>query len=320
MKKLYLKNSGIPVLFAVLFVSAFFTSCQKKEDGLRFMVFGDMPYHLPDDYERLDNVVRSLNQTDPEFTVFVGDLKAGSVPCSDEALQEMRDYFEKFTHPLIYTPGDNDWTDCHREKAGAYDPEERLVKLREIFFDGKQSLGTPAMPLITQNTYEGYEKFVENAIWEKEAITFATIHVIGSNNNLKLDSTANNEEFYERDAANLFWLEEAFDQAIANNSEGVVLFIHAALNYTNSESSGFRNFTQNLREQVINYQKPVLLVYGDHHRFQIDKPLRGNDGSVLKNFTSLMVFGDSDMHAVEVRVNKDYESLFEIRQHFVEGN
>jgi hypothetical protein len=36
--------------------------------------------------------------------------------------------------PLIYVPGDNEWTDCRRLAAGGFDPVERLQKLRELFF------------------------------------------------------------------------------------------------------------------------------------------------------------------------------------------
>jgi len=295
-------------------------SCTSKDDNFRFFAMGDMPYHVPEDYERLERVIASINAENPAFTVHVGDFKAGNHPCTDEYFENMYQYFQTFTHPLILTPGDNDWTDCHREKAGAFDPEERLQKVRKIYYKNNQSLGQPAMDLLTQNTYDGFEKYVENAIWEKNGILFSTIHVIGSNNNFKTDSAATNEEFYERDAANLFWLGEAFDQAKSKDSDGVVLFIHAGLKYNDSETNGFRNFIRKLREEAIAYEKPILLVYGDHHRFLVEKPLRGNDGRVLKNFTSMMVFGDFDMHAVEIRVDKKDKNLFQIHQHFVEGN
>jgi hypothetical protein len=50
--------------------------------------------------------------------------------------------FNALPHPLIYTPGDNEWTDCHegRNVAGL-DPLERLAKLRTVFFQGERSLG-----------------------------------------------------------------------------------------------------------------------------------------------------------------------------------
>ena len=43
---------------------------------------------------------------------------------------------------FVFTPGDNDWTDCH-EKQGVHggDPFAALTRLRKMFFAGEQSLG-----------------------------------------------------------------------------------------------------------------------------------------------------------------------------------
>ena len=50
------------------------------------------------------------------------------------ALPALRDAFDDFKDPLVYTPGDNEWTDCHRTNNGSYLPTERLAKLRELFY------------------------------------------------------------------------------------------------------------------------------------------------------------------------------------------
>ena len=42
--------------------------------------------------------------------------------------------FDRFADPLVYTPGDNEWTDCHRANNGSYNPLERLGKVRQLFF------------------------------------------------------------------------------------------------------------------------------------------------------------------------------------------
>ena len=56
----------------------------------------------------------------------VGDFKAQSVPCSDAEFEKIRDLFKSYPTPVVYTPGDNEWTDCHGVGA---DPVERLTKL-----------------------------------------------------------------------------------------------------------------------------------------------------------------------------------------------
>lgn len=307
-----------PFVIIVLLLTLY--SCGSSRHNFSFFAIGDMPYNIPDDYEKFERLTASINEEHPAFTVHVGDIKGGSSPCTDEVYEKMYSYFQEFQDPFILTPGDNDWTDCHRKGAGGYDPLERLERVRSIFFNDNKSMGQSHLDLLTQNTYEGYEKFAENAIWEWKDILFATFHVVGSNNNFNPDSTADNSEFKERNAADLFWMEEAFDQARSRQSKGIVLFLHAAMDYSDSEDSGFRNFTYKLRQEVLEYDKPILLVYGDHHQFLVGKPLRDDDGRILTNFTSLMVFGNPDMHAVKITVNKKYDSLFEIRQFFLEDD
>jgi hypothetical protein len=297
-------------------------SCQPRvASNLEFMAIGDIPYHLPEDFGRFENLIAEVNARRPAFTIHVGDIKSGSTECSDEYFMKIKDYFNQFENPLVYTPGDNEWTDCHRPACGEYDPEERLDKLRELFFSQAQSLGKNPLAVTSQSSLEGWEKFVENAQWEMENISFGTLHVVGSNNNLKLDSLALNDEFYEREMANLFWLNRLFDLATEKEHMGVVIMLHAGLNYRSQEdSNGHLSFVNLLRERVTAFEKPVLLLYGDFHKFVIDKPLLDDNRKVLTNFTAAQVFGDRDMHALRIRVNPENPTLFEINQHFIPGN
>jgi hypothetical protein len=305
-----------------LTVSSILLSCQHKGlSYLEFMAIGDVPYHLPEDFDRFENLIAEVNAMKPAFTIHVGDIKSGSTVCSDEYFENIKAYFNQFDNPLLYTPGDNEWTDCHRPACGEYDPEERLDKLRQLFFSESQSLGKNPLQLTAQNSFEGWEKFVENTYWEMENITFGTCHVVGSNNNFKLDSLALNDEFFEREMANLFWLNKLFDQAIEKEQRGMVIMLHAGLNYRNQEdTNGHRSFVKLLCERVLAFEKPVLLLYGDFHRFVIDKPLTDDKGKVVTNFTAAQVFGDRDMHALRIRVNPENPALFEINQHFIPGN
>lgn len=310
-------KKAFPFLCLFAFV---LSSCNPHGYDFRFFAIGDMPYHLPEDFQRFERLIGAVNQENPAFTVHVGDIKSGGTPCSEEYFLKIHDYFQQFQNPLIYTPGDNEWTDCHRSGAGSYDPLERLEKIRELFYKSSRSLGNATLDLQTQNSYKGMEKYVENAVWDYGDLTFGTLHVVGSNNNYKPEKPADNEEHEERDAANILWLEEIFNQAKASQSRGLAIFLHASLNYEDSENNGFRNFTKKLREEAMAYKKPILLIYGDHHRFLVEKPLRDDNGKVLKHFTSLMVFGDRDIHGVEIRVNKKDERIFDIKQYFIEDN
>src|SRR5688572_21919946 len=79
-----------------------------------YAVIGDVPYGTEQEAS-FGTLISAIN-TDPKVrtVVHVGDTKNGSTPCSDERLTAVRDAFETFEDPVVYTPGDNEWTDCHR--------------------------------------------------------------------------------------------------------------------------------------------------------------------------------------------------------------
>jgi hypothetical protein len=111
-------------------------------------VIGDIPYKIPDDYAKVDRLIAAINALKPAVTLHVGDVKSGSSPCSDEVLKRAFDQIQTIESPVVYTIGDNEWTDCHRKDAGGFDPRERLLKVREIYFARPgQSLGKTAMPV-----------------------------------------------------------------------------------------------------------------------------------------------------------------------------
>ena len=62
-----------------------------------------------------------------------GDFKSGSDRCDDATFEDRLHRFQASAHPFVFIPGDSEWTDCHRENNGAYEPLERLTKLRGMF-------------------------------------------------------------------------------------------------------------------------------------------------------------------------------------------
>ena len=305
----------------LLQIIIFITSCgfaQTEANEFEFFVFGDMPYHIPEDNIGFQRLIETLNTQKQVFNVFVGDFKSSATPCSDTAFLKIRNYFNDFNKPLIYTPGDNEWTDCNKTSAGAFNTDERLDKLRKIFFNKPEySLGKNKLKLISESSIIDYRPFVENQMWHYNNISFATIHLVGSNNNLK--STGSNKEFTSRSKANLFWLHNLFKTATKQGSLGIVIFEHADMIYPDKGTEGFKDFLTELQKLVKEYAKPVLLVNGDSHKFLVDKPF-SLKGKTLMNFTRLQVFGEEDMHAVKVHINPKNTSLFEIQQFLIPGN
>src|SRR5215218_2409080 len=119
-------------------------------------LIGDLPYTAEEE-RKTDALFREMDSERLAFIIHVGDIKSGSAPCTDEILFREKERFDSSAHPLFYVPGDNEWTDCGRT---GYDPLERLERLREIFFEGDESLGQETIPLAHQGT-----DYPENVRW-----------------------------------------------------------------------------------------------------------------------------------------------------------
>ena len=297
---------------AALFLS--FASIAMAQN-FKFIALGDMPYNIPEDYIRYERLIQRINSKSPAFSIFVGDTKSGSTPCSDEYNLIVEGYFKKFISPLLYSPGDNEWTDCHRPLAGSYDPIERLQTLRQKFFQSKFSLGKQKISLTRQSDLDPhFSKFVENSLWVKNHFLFVNVHITGSNNNFERDDRSK-AEYYERNQANLSWIKYAFQQALKMNYQGIIFSYQADMFFSPKQAieseSGYRETLQLLSTSAEAFKKPVLLIHGDSHRLVIDQPLKTVDQKhVLENVIRLEVMGANEVQAVEIQVNPGQEQPF----------
>ncbi len=286
-----------------------------------FVALGDMPYGKPAKvYAPFKTLIGQVNTLKPAFTIHIGDTKSGSTPCSDKMLLDQLNFMNTFDAPLVYTPGDNEWTDCHRKKAGRFDPIERLAFLRKHYFShGPRSLGKVRMKLERQSDLiKEYAAYPENARFVKEGVHFVVAHVVGSNNNFEVRDRRAIAEFFARDKANVAWLNAGFDKATAANAKALVLAIHAdmfnpgffrAKKEAFSGASGFKRFGDALIKAAAAFKKPVLLIYGDSHKYQITRPL----SKKASNVRALQVFGAKQMHAVKVMVDTNKQEVFAIQ-------
>ena len=146
--------------------------------------------------------------------------------------------YQTFQRPFVFTPGDNEWTDCHRVNNGRYIPLERLGFLRSVFFaEVGQTTGGKARAVLSQADGGAYPEFVENVMFQQQSVMFGTVHVVGSNNGLEpwvrifpTDSCTSPRadriaEFERRQAAALAWVDEVF--AAAAGTKGLFLLIQA---------------------------------------------------------------------------------------------
>lgn len=289
-----------------------------------FAALGCMPYGEAN-YPAFERLIAEINRHAPAFTVHCGDTKGGGERPTEEFLLRMKTWFDAFDGPLIYTPGDNEWTDVHRESNGRQDPLVWLGKVRATYFSEERSLGRRPLPLVTQRRDPRFAKFVENARWTVGGVVFATVHVVGSHNNHNPDLPGAMEEFALRDAANEAWVRAAFAQARETNAPGLALFFQAQpFAYTYGQDGrmpGFRRFLDTVEAEARAWGKPVLLVHADEHRYRLEQAIpfeRGGDP--VPNVTRLETFGAGDIHGVLVTVDPASPQVFLAGPLLVPGN
>jgi len=308
------KQHRIEILtVAFLIVALPLASSRAQEDGFRFLATGDLPYSAAQD----DQYRRLLKQSESEdfaFLMHVGDFKGQSLPCSDEEFTKIRDLFRNYPKPLVYTPGDNEWTDCHGVGS---DPVERLNKIRELFFNDPTTLRLDKLKVIRQSRTPAFASYVENYRFSKAGVLFIVAHVVGSNNNYRADDPPSMKEFEERNRANLAFLQESFAEAIAKDFRGVALIIHANPDFETGAKEGFKDFLAITREFLAKYPKPVVCIHGDTHYYRIDKPIKNEAGKVILNFTRMEVFGSPNVAGVVVKVDPTDPELFKYRPYYL---
>lgn len=264
---------------------------------IAFGLFGDTPYSRWE-RARLPELMAEMDREDLAFIVHDGDIKNGSSVCSDEVLRDMLGVFQTSRHPLVYVPGDNEWTDCHRKNNGSYDPLERLGKLRELFFSGDSALGRRPMKLERQSSDPAFASYRENVRWEAGGALFVGMNLPGSDNNFHGTARSGGPvaEFLERGAANRAWLAQAFALARAKKLAGILIVIQANPEFEAASAGhpkpGYRDFLMQLREETQSFAGQVVLVHGDSHQQQINQPMLDAAGrDVVKNFTRVETFG-----------------------------
>jgi hypothetical protein len=296
------KLPGTVTLLATLLASL--TAVAHDTAPLTVAVFGDWPYNkiLLDSANLLIDSVNADH--DIRFVMHVGDDHSGSMPCTGAGLAPLpagakpnwnRDIFklfEQFDKPFVYTPGDNEWTDCHKKSelsSGA--PLNELANVRQVFFAKPGlTLGKHTMPVQTQaenfdRTYPSDAQFVENLMWQDGHVVFLTLNLPGSNNDGMTweapftDEPARTREAAQRTGADIRWLQRAFAQAEKTHAKAVVIGTQADMwdfkgMQTGEETlSDYTFFVHELASLCLHFGRPVLLINGDSHVYGADHPL-----------------------------------------------
>jgi hypothetical protein len=340
----------------------------RSESQFSIAAIGDWPYAntsvspikrvLFDNAHLLSDSINA--DPDVSLVLHIGDIHSGSEPCTGDGLtpplppgsiptynQSVFGFFEKFNPPFVYTPGDNEWTDCHKTKqltSGA--PLNELAAVRNLFFPtpGK-TLGVHKKHVSTQahDFDRGHPEdalYVENVMWQHNGVVFVTVNMPGSNNdglpwsgnknNLAtppfLDEPARAREAAQRTLADLRWLDKAFDRAEEEHAKAVVIglqadmFDPAAVVAGGDGLGNYTIFVQELAQRSLRFGKPVLLINGDSHVYGSDKPLADHTSATGKihntpdvaNLTRITVQGSTTKPAewLKLTINPDTPTVF----------
>ncbi len=305
------------------------------------------------------NVIDDMNRARLAFSVFDGDSKNGKEPCyadshthalsdqtpemavADATNPDIYKYalnlFGLFHDPVVYLPGDNDWTDCDRPKTlygKVSDSNDRLAYERALYYPTDRSLGQRTIAQIRQSA-----AYPENVRWSRGPVTYIGLNIPGSDNNFAV-ATADGKlpdgppaqgqaEYKARNAANLEWLRAGFDAAKAAHSKGVMIVIQADMWDPTATVTHFADTKAELARQSIAFDGKVVLVNGDSHSFEMDKPLTdaaptnaaGSAGpNVIENFTRVTTFGEVQNHWVSATIDAKDPNVFTFHPHLVTAN
>lgn len=294
---------------------------------LHFALIGDAPYNRRESIA-FEQMIEDINaDRDIALVLHAGDIKGSGEPCTDALLAERLAQLAHFARPLIYTPGDNEWTDCHRPRAGRFLPTERLAALRRIaYLDPRRSLGRPSIPLATQADDPAWAEFVENSMAERDGLLFVALHVVGSGNGREawrgIDSSDSNSqprpdrmaEITRREAAASAWIDAAFARARRDRLAGVVVLMqaHPQIEKGEARRAPFQALLDQLEARAREFARPVLLAHGDEHEFFHDSPLAG-----APNLQRVQSFGSPVVHWVEVVFDPTRSPAFRFRPRHV---
>jgi hypothetical protein len=271
---------------------------RERDRALNIAVIGDTPYGLNNadtaQFKATPAFINAIN-SDPDVSLVlhIGDIHSGKQTCSYGYNQSIYDLWTRtpgFKSPLIYTPGDNEWTDCHKPKEGGLDPLTNLGYVRSIFFPVAGNALAVDKPVISQAQafdprFPSDAQFVENVMWEQAGVVFVTLNVPGGSNNDEDNwygaprTPEQTAEVLKRTSADLRWLDKAFDLAKSKDARAVLIQLQADmwdLDGTKQQDlhiANYRQFIDSIALHATVFEKPVLLINGDSHGYRSDNPL-----------------------------------------------
>lgn len=335
----YLLASAALLTYGLTVAPAFADNGNDRDSDAPFImaVYGDAPYgcksgecpagYFPDtkdgpnpgdprQLEATPAFIDAIN-ADPKvrLVLHTGDIHSGSNFCTLAYNRAISELWRQFKDPLVYTPGDNEWADCHKageggnviDSNGNYvdyangNPVANLALLRAMFFPAPgETLGVRKMRVTSQGlafdiNHPSDAEYVENVMWEQSRVLFVTMNIPGGSNNdddIWYGTSAGRtgaqiQEVAQRTAADLRWLDAAFAKAQAHGDRAVVIMEQADMwdldGKPQTHIANYEVFTDRIADNAKKFAGPVLLINGDSHNYRSDNPLKAGQPCVIES-------------------------------------
>src|SRR5262249_40839953 len=158
--------------------------------------------------------------------------------------------------------------------------------VRSMFFKkpvktlGKQ-IGVQSQATAYDRAHPGDKLFPENFKWRKWGVQFVSLNVPGGSNNdadvwygAATETLAQTEERATRTAADIRWLDSAFNDATATGAAAVVIVLQADMwdldGKTAAHLTNYETLVADIAAKATAFGKPVLLLNGDSHVYRSD--------------------------------------------------
>ena len=206
-----------------------------------FSVMGDVPRSETEKII-LQEQIRQHNQQSPsQFVFHVGDIKSGESPCNEDNYALVAEYLKKLTVPVFIVPGDNEWNDCKF-------PSQAWNYWNKYFMDFDQNWEVP-FEVQRQQNYPVNKAFVQNDI------LFIALNLVGG----RIHDQKEWDNMLQKAVA---WVDQQFQQ---KGIVAAVIFAQA------NPDDKHKLFMDQFLQLVENFERPVLLIHGDGHKWIYDE-------------------------------------------------
>ncbi|MCB0584974.1 MAG: metallophosphoesterase [Phaeodactylibacter sp.] len=218
-----------------------------------FYAFADLPYKEKE-VEKLKDGVEAINRDDDyDFSIHLGDIKAGKDPCNLEYYTQASGILKRINKTTFIIPGDNEWNDCQ-------DPDSAWQLWEQHFMAFEQNWPGRTLKVRHQPSRK------ENFAFVHRKCLFIGLNLVGG-------KVHDKEEREQRLADDAEWMRRNFDE-YGKKVKCAIVFGHAQPVFDKEDPN--QVFFDALKTEAEAFGKPLLFMHGDGHELELERFLAPN--------------------------------------------